>query len=389
MDDLIPRWIEFPNRRSLLLLGPRRSGKTTLLRNRYPSFTYVTLDDLDQLDWAAKDAKGFVASLSGPTIIDEIQRCPRLTIAVKHAIDEKQARFLMTGSSIIGLLDTGGDTLAGRIELRSLPTFCWGEETGAPTHNLFRQKVPLPQLREGARRLEKAIGFGQFPEVVTTTGDQARLAILKNYRDTYFIRDLMQLSNLANLEGLLALFHHLARSLGSHLEISSFARETGLSFVTARKYLNALHQAQLTFRLYGYQYGPAKRHLKAAKNYFADNGIITGLGTRISEGQALENFVIAELEKRRKLGYLECDQLYYYKSAGGREIDVVFQEKETVVAIEIKNSSRPGPRDLRNLREFSKTMAAPVKAFLFYTGTEYTEIDGIKLLPVAALWRGI
>ena len=114
----------------------------------------------------------------------------------------------------------------------------------------------------------------------------------------------MQLSNIENLDGLMAIFQHLARSLGSCLEVSNFAREAGISFPTTKKYLNALQQAQLTFRLYGYQYGPAKRHIKAAKTYFADNGIIQSLNAGSSEGQLIENFVIAELEKRRKLGMI-------------------------------------------------------------------------------------
>ncbi len=83
----------------------------------------------------------------------------------------------------------------------------------------------------------------------------------------------MQLSNIENLDGLLAVFHHIHRSIGSHLEISNFARESGLSHPTAKKYLNALLQSQLTFKLYGYQYGPAKRFVKAAKTYVADTGI--------------------------------------------------------------------------------------------------------------------
>lgn len=386
---MIKRWIELNSKRSILLLGPRRSGKTTLLRYRFPDFSYRTLDDLDQLDWANADPKGFIQELPTPAIIDEIQRCPRLTIAIKHAIDEKQAHFLLTGSSIIGLLDAGADTMAGRINMQSLPTLCWGEDEGLPTHRIFTEEASPLQIKEASRRLADGMRYGQFPEVLTAGDNAERQEILKNYRNTYFTRDLMQLSNIENLEGLLSLFHNLTRSLGSHLEISNFAREAGISFVTAKKYLNSLQQAQLTFRLYGYQYGPAKRHLKAAKTYFCDNGIIQGLETKIAEGQWLENFVIAELEKRRKLGYLQCEQLFYYKSAGGREIDVIFSEDDLTVAIEIKNTVRPGPKDIRNLREFVESCGGPAKAYLLYTGLDYKTIDGIRLLPIAALWRGV
>ncbi len=97
-----------------------------------------------------------------------------------------------------------------------------------------------------------------------------------------------------------------------------------------------LTQSDLAFKLYGYQFGPAKRFLKAAKLYFADNGLITALGMQLSRGQWAENFVISELEKRRKLGFIKSDQFYYYKSAGGQEIDLIFRTDDALYAIEFK-----------------------------------------------------
>ena len=79
---MFKRWIDIPRQKSCLILGPRRCGKTTLLRHRYPDMRYVTLDDLDLLDWAKRDPKGFVTDLRGAAVIDEIQRLPMLTVMV-------------------------------------------------------------------------------------------------------------------------------------------------------------------------------------------------------------------------------------------------------------------------------------------------------------------
>ncbi len=152
--------------------------------------------------------------------------------------------------------------------------------------------------------------------------------------------------------------------------------------------MNALQQAQLTFKLYGYQYGPAKRHIKAAKTYFADNGIIHSLNAGVSDGQLIENFVISELEKRRKLDMIPADQFYYYKSAAGREIDLIFEVDNTVYAVEIKATKRPGPRDFQNLKQFEDCLKRPIKRILFYSGEEYSTVDGIRLIPIGALHRG-
>ena len=385
---MFERWLELPSYRSYLIVGPRRSGKTTLLKHRYPEWPYATLDDLDYLDWAKRDAKGLITHLGKKAIIDEIQRLPMLTVAVKYAVDNEKARFLMTGSSTLGLLDAAADSLAGRIDIVSLPTACWGEELGDPTHSVLHDQATPPQIKEANRSFPGAMTYGQFPEVLLQEKDGDKHEVIVNYRNTYFTRDLMQLSNIENLDGLLAVLQHLARSLGSHLEVSNFAREAGISHPTTKKYLNALHQAQLTFKLYGYQFGPAKRYIKAVKTYFVDNGIILSLNTGASAGQLLENFVLAEFEKRRKLGMIRTDQFYYYKSAGGREIDLVFEEDNTVYAIEIKSTRRPAPRDLHNLAQFSDRLNRPVRRYLIYQGEEYRTIDNVHLLPVAALFRG-
>lgn len=385
---MFERWLEIPSDRSCLIVGSRRSGKTTLLKHRYPEWPYATLDDLDYLDWAKRDPKGFISHLGKNAIIDEIQRHPMLTVAVKYAVDNENARFLMTGSSTLGLLDSAADSLAGRIDIVSLPTACWGEELGGPTHSILDDQASPPQIKEATRVLPGALTYGQFPEVIIQERDDNKRDVLVNYRNTYFTRDLMQLSNIENLDGLLAVLHHLVRSLGSHLEVSNFAREAGISHPTTKKYLNAMHQAQLTFKLYGYQFGPAKRYIKAAKTYFADNGIILSLNAGVGAGQLFENFVLAEFEKRRRLGMVKADQFYYYKSAGGHEIDLVFEAEDTVYAIEIKSTRKPSPRDLHNLTQFSDRMNRPVKRYLFYLGEEYHTIDNVRMIPVAALFRG-
>ena len=385
---MFQRWLEMPSHRSCLIVGSRRSGKTTLLKHRYPEWPYTTLDDLDFLDWAKRDPKGFISHLGKKAIIDEIQRLPMLTVAVKYAVDNEKARFLMTGSSTLGLLDAAADSLAGRIDIVSLPTACWGEEFGVHTHSILGDQVPPAQIKEASRRLSGALTYGQFPEVLIQEENSDKHEVLVNYRNTYFTRDLMQLSNIENLDGLLAVLQHLTRSLGSHLEVSNFAREAGISHPTTKKYLNALQQAQLIFKLYGYQYGPAKRYIKAAKTYFADNGIIHSLNAGVGAGQLLENFVLAEFEKRRKLGMIKADQFYYYKSVGGNEIDLIFEADNTVYAIEIKSTRKPAPRDLRNLRQFSDRLKRPVRRYLVYPGEEYRTIENIQLLPAAALFRG-
>lgn len=373
---------------SSLLLGPRRAGKTSLLKMRFPDLPYRTLDDYDYLDLARRDPKGFCAFEAKKIIIDEIQRVPDLLVAVKYIIDEEEKVVLMTGSSSLGLLSGSAETLAGRVRLLECPTFCWGEEKGPPTHRTFEMPRDPLEIREAHRLLEGAMMWGGFPEVITATSDEAKGEILRNYRDTYFTKDLLFFSNLQSADGLMAILAYLTVSLGSHLEVSNAARESGLSYPTAKKYLNVLYASRLAFRLYGYHYGPAKRFTRASKTYFADAGILRALNGSVSDGQRLENFVISELEKRRKLGALPGDRLYYYKSAGGVEIDVIIEGPDETLAIEIKHTKHPSLRDVRQLQRFVRA-GKKRRGLLLYTGTERRMLEDIEVLPVSHLYRAL
>jgi len=383
------RWFQ-PHKRSFLLVGPRRSGKTTWLRRKYPDYTYRTLDDFDDLGHAKADPKGFVRSLGSQAIIDEVQRFPELLVAVKQALDAGQVHILMTGSSQMKLLAHGTETLAGRIDVFHFPTLCWGESLGSATHRVFQDQVSRQDLQEGQRALDEALEFGGFPEVVAAASPDDKNDVLHNYKNTYFTRDLASLSGIENLDGLAAVLLQHAQATGSLLEVSSFAREAGLSFETTKKYLNVLRMSDLTFDLKGFELGPAKRYIKAKKFYFADVGVITALGSQISQGARFELFVISELEKRRKLGGFTCEFFCYSRSVSGAEVDVIIESPKELVAIEIKSSAQVRAGDIENLVRFARETRTKkhIRPFCIYGGLEYREIRGVQLIPVAVLHRG-
>lgn len=383
---MFTRWLEKP-RRSALLLGPRRAGKSTYLRNTFSDFKYITLDDLDTLDLAETDPK---ALLEGQQriILDEIQRAPKLTIAAKYAIDEQGATVLMSGSSRIGLLDASADSLAGRIDIQELPPACWGEAEGDPTHSIFDDRVSLPDIRVAQRALEAFVQYGGFPEVVSAPTDAEKEAILTNYKNTYFTRDLSLLSNIEDVAALRAILQYYALSLGSITQVEHFRQEAHVSHMTAKKYLQSVYQSGLGFTLLGYHHGPAKRYIKGSKSYYCDTGIPTALQVQCSQGQIIENFVISEFEKRRKLGWYRTDQLYFFKSSSGFEIDLIIAERDIVRAVEIKATKNPTPRDVRHVQAFVDQAPDTRRGYLMYMGAEYRQLGDVLCLPIAAIFRG-
>jgi predicted AAA+ superfamily ATPase len=163
--------------------------------------------------------------------------------------------------------------------------------------------------------------------------------------------------------------------------------ETGLSTPTVKKYLNTLIQSGLLVKLYGFQLSDAKRHISSAKTYFIDNGILTAVSRRVSNPQLVESFVISEIEKRRRLGLIKCDELCYYESIGGREVDLNIDEPKTVTAIEIKSGKSISGRDIRNLREFNINSDKILKKIIYYSGSNVSAVDGIQIRPLASLFR--
>jgi hypothetical protein len=381
------RWAEL-RRGNVLLIGPRRSGKTTLLRQRYPAHRYATLDDFDALIWARRDPKGFAGSLRPAAVIDEIQRLPELLVAVKHWSDRGELEAVMTGSSSTGLLDAAAETMAGRVWIEHLPTACWGEDLGPASHSFFDDEADYAHLAEARRQFPRWLSDGGFPEVVVAGSERERAEVLRRYRDSYFLRDVAQMANIENVEALHAIFQHAARSLGSLAEVSNFAQEAGLSHPTAKRYLGTLLQTGLGFRVYGGQFSAAKRFIKASKLYFADSGIVTAFQAGVDDGARFEAFVVAEIEKRRKLRLFDADRLLYFRTKGGAEVDLIIEEPGLIRAVEIKSGERIQPKDLRHLKRLREMeWPKPLKLYAIYRGMEYLEMEGVRVLPVYGLWR--
>jgi hypothetical protein len=385
---MITRWLALPKAKSVLIIGPRRAGKTTFLKQSLPNIPYITMDDFDYLQLAKTDPKSIFAEHPKSLIIDEIQRVPQLLITVKDRIDNYGQIVWMTGSSSIGLLSSGSETLAARIKLLECPTLCWGEELGAARGKSLVDKPSPLELNAAARRLASWLKYGGFPEVRLADAEKLKREILHDYRNTYFARDLLMLANLEDARGLLACMHHLAQSIGSRLDVSSVSKESGLSYPTASKYLNSLEAARLVFRLTGYQFGLAKRQIKANKFYFCDVSIATALGAEISEGQRFELMVISELEKRRKLGRFNADFLHYYESESGKEIDLIIDEGKAVTAIEIKSTTNPGAKDTAGLKSFAlKQRNKKLRKVLITKSLQFGKIADVELWPAASLCR--
>lgn len=387
---MFTRWLNLQKaKKSILLIGPRRSGKSTYLKSVFKNYKYFTFDDLDILEQSKKDPMGWIQSLGTHFIIDEVQRNSQISIAIKWAIDEKKVHCILTGSTGLNLLDKSSESLAGRIQIFYMTPACFGENFGEPlTLSEYQSKYEFAKLAR--REFEKFKQYGGFPEVLSAD-ENDKHELLAIYKNSYFTRDVASLNNIENVEGLRALYLALIRGIGCRYEVSSLLKETGLSTPTVKKYLNTLIQSGLMFKLYGYHLNEAKRYISSAKSYFIDVGILQALSNDFSTGQLIESFVISEIEKRRLLGFIKADSLFYFESAGGREVDLIYEEPDRVTAVEIKSTKNISGRDLRSLREFNIKSKKNLRKIIYYTGNDFLQEKDddkyIEIRPIFSLFR--
>lgn len=359
-----------PEKQSFFLLGPRGTGKSTLIKDLYPGAVSLDLllpdvhraylarpERLRELVQAHKDKKTFV--------IDEVQKVPQLLDVVHSLLEEKRGRqFIMTGSSARKLKKTGTDLLAGRAVVKRMHPF-----TAAELGERFR--------------LDTALQYGMIP-VVRDSGNPS--ASLHAYIDLY-IREEVQMEGLTRNIGAFARFLEAASfSHAAVINISNIARECGIERKTVEGYLSILEDLMLAFRLPVFTKRAQRAVAQHPKFFFYDAGIYqflrpSGPLDRPEEkaGVALEGLVAQHL--RAWLDYQYPDgRLYYWRTSAGSEVDFVVYGKDLFWAIEVKNAVTIHPQDLRPLKSFGEDYPE-AKRMLLYRGKEKLKRDDILVQP--------
>jgi predicted AAA+ superfamily ATPase len=356
-----------PEKQSFFLLGPRGTGKSTLIKDRYPDAVSIDLlmpdtyrtylaypERLRELVYAHKDAKTFV--------IDEVQKVPQLLDVVHSLMEEKRGRrqFILTGSSARKLKKTGTDLLAGRAVVKRMHPF-----TAAELGESFR--------------LDTALRYGMIPVVRDSDKPPASL---QAYIDLY-IREEVQMEGLTRNIGAFARFLEAASfSHGSVLNISNISRECGVERKTIEGYLNILEDLMLAYRIPVFTKRSKRATAQHPKFYFYDTGIYqhlrpSGPLDRPEEkaGAALEGLVAQHL--RAWLDYQHPDaRLFYWRTSAGSEVDFVVYGKDLFLAIEVKNATTIHPQDLRPLKSFGEDYPE-AKLMLLNRGREKLKKENI------------
>ena len=362
IESLVQKYLDlFP---AIVLTGPRQSGKSTLLRELLPDYTYVTFDNPVTLGLLEEDPIAFLENYKEKVIFDEVQKAPELFNLLKISIDEgrsQKGRYVLTGSSQFQLLKNIKESLAGRVGLLSLYPF-------------HKQEVPTLKRQDMEWR-------GSYPEVVTSNYQGWR-EWYRSYINTFVEKDIREMSQIGDLRDFKRFIRFLATRTGQSLNFSTLARDMGISVPTVKRWISILEAAYIIFLLPPFHQNFGKRLVKSPKLYFWDVGIVSALvGIETRElyengpmtGAIFENYVISEMMKDR--AYKDTgSNFYYYRTNHGVEVDLIEEHGTNIKVYEIKSSKTYKSTMVNALT----TIEGYSEGFLVYKGEPLTLKDNIK-----------
>jgi len=347
--------------RVVLLTGPRQVGKTTLLQDiQKKTRSYVTLDDLNMRIAAQEDPASFIDRLELPVLIDEVQYAPNLFSYIKMVVDKAKnpGMFWLTGSQQFDMMKNITESLAGRVAILKLQGISLAEEQGRTDDQPFLPEEKLLKLRQKKtkhltlRNAYYKIWRGSYPDVVTNKGKNWE-RFYESYVSTYIQRDVRDYLNINNTAAFHKFMQIAAARTGQLINYADIARNTGVSEVTVKTWLNVLQASGIIYQLQPYFNNKTKRLIKTPKLYFMDTGLCCHLSGWLTadvlergamSGAILETFVISEIIK----SYLHngrSPRIYFYRDKEKREVDLLIEENGKLYPIEIKKTA-----SIKNMR---------------------------------------
>lgn len=386
--------------RVVVVTGPRQAGKSTLVRShpKLASRSYYSLDDSATLLRAQADRRAFVRS-DPEMIIDEVQRDPELILAIKVIVDEqrppRRGQFVLTGSANLLMMDHVSDSLAGRAYYVRLQPLTRHEQQGIGTTGYWSRffESPVEDWRDIVRASSspredwrEAVKRGGFPAAAVEIHDPNERALwFDGYIATYLERDLRDLKAVADLPSFQVLMQAAALRIGNLLNHAELARDVKMPASTVHSYLSLLETTFQATRLTPYARNRTKRLIKTPKLYWNDVALALHLSGGDPAGAHLENYVLTDL-----LAWRDTEtprpEITYWRTASGAEVDFVIERKHRLLAIEVKSSGAPTPRDAAHLAAFQSEYGSAVRGGLILHGGDEVYWLHEKILAVP-WWR--
>lgn len=363
---------------AISLTGPRQAGKTTLLKEMFPDYKYVSLENPTIRLAAKSDPASFLAEYNDKVIFDEAQRFPDLFSYLQGMIDEdrRPGRFILSGSQNFLLRKNISQSLAGRIGIVKL----------LPLDNTELKNASIL-----ADTFEEAILTGGYPGLINE--GYPREAFYSSYVATYLERDVIELVSSENLDLFQRFIQVCATYTGQAINLSKISNDIGVSVPTVRSWIGILEQSYIIFRLQLFFRNIGKRLAKTSKLYFFDTGLachLLGLHD-IEEVKSydklealFENMMIADALK--SFHHMRATpRFYYYRDTHQQEVDLVYERGNFARLWEMKISWNYKPRMIKTMERVAEYWDRPTETNLIYTGDEEHRVNKSTMIN----WRNV
>ena len=353
--------------KAVLITGARQVGKSTTIRELYPDYTYITLDDENYAELARNDSSLFFRDIRYPVIIDEAQYAPELFRTIKMIADSDNAKgkFFLTGSQSYELMSSASESLAGRISIVEMSGLSLRELFSIDFDGPFIPDDPYIQERSKCIKtytdIWSVIHRGSMPELLDTDRDWEWF--YRDYVRTYLERDIRRIINMKDEIKFRNFLTCLAARSGELLVYQELANEVGIDIKTAQNWVSVIAASGLVKIVHTYQNNIIKRAIKTPKLFFMDTGLLcylTGWTTPevlkkgAMSGNVFETFVVSEIMKSYCNSGNGTDCIYYYRDKDKKEIDLLIERGKTIHPIEIKKSSSVSKEWIKNFNVLDK-----------------------------------
>ena len=341
----------------ILLTGPRQVGKSTAIRKIFPRYTYITLDNEDDLNLALNDRALFFKDRRFPIIIDEVQYANELLRSIKKVVDERDEKgiIFLTGSQTYELLALSSETLSGRITTLELSGLSAREVNKVNFSDPFIPSDEYVQIRADRitpyKNLWKNIHRGSMPELLDANRD--REWFYRDYVRTYIERDIRRIVNVKDEMKFRNFLISLAARSSNLLVYEDIASDVGVDIKTAQHWTSVVAASGIIKIIHPYYNNAIKRAIKTPKIYFMDTGLLCYfVGWKTPEsaengamsGAIFETYVVSEIIKSFINAGRDIENLYFYRDRDGREIDLLIDEDNTLYPVEIKKGATIDPK---------------------------------------------
>ncbi|MBK8575772.1 MAG: ATP-binding protein [Elusimicrobia bacterium] len=374
---VVERFFKLP-KQSFFLLGPRGTGKSTLVRSAIKKALWIDLLSEESFRKYSARPEFITEVVEGlpdhsTVVVDEIQRVPSILNEIHRLIEKKRGwRFILTGSSARKLKREGANLLGGRALVNALHPFMAGE-----LGNRFS--------------LEKALSVGMLPLIHAAPDPDKQLAA---YAGVYLREEVQREGLVRNLGGFARFLEVISFSHGSLLNATRVAEDTQVKRSSIEGYLRILEDLLLSFQLSVFNKRAKRDVIAHPKFYYFDTGVFRSLRPQgpldhVSEleGQCLEGLVAQHL--RAWCAYRDQgDQLFFWRTRWGLEVDFVVYGRQGIFALEVKNADRVRSDDLKGLAAFREDYPE-ARVALLYRGKNRLLVKGIPCLPCENFLRNL